>query len=495
MGKALSGARVKHKLDLKNFSTTAVYFVKSYEEMSKEEFDELCKRSAEDKANSLCKTLLYHLRLKAIYDDFEYNYSLQSNASNGTYTITVKLTNECIEHINKSEAEYKQRLKLKEEQKEKELQATQDNISQQIDELYNSYIEKLNSIADIDWAFGSSFKIDKEELTRRAAEERLYYAREGIGHVRDEIIDAIKAYTVDLDDIYYFTKDVAITFVNGKVKRYATSKFIDEFGDSLYVDLYKIGNYTPLNKSAFYRKSAKHFKKIYYKSNNSKFPYQSLLGWRNNTNILKITRDANGNLDVAEANSAFNPGQNMMRAIKEGMTWNEAKEALKQRYIEMKNKQDAKRNQDEALKIEVESRGIKKENYSIFDKFALDTLSNIGATDTLEVVQFINTLYDVVFYNSNLAVDLNLDTPFDTIKIYFRLCNMDKTAKETVEFIRSHIKSISVLAKAVVESDKKFIKANIPINLFSYKCRMFDGITLEYIFTLKNKIYELAGNA
>lgn len=72
---------------------------------------------------------------------------------------------------------------------------------------------------------------------------------------------------------------------------------------------------------------------------------------------------------------------------------------------------------------------------------------------------------------------------------------MDKTAKETVEFIRSHIKSISVLAKAVVESDKKFIEANIPINLFSYKCRMFDGITLEYIFTLKNKIYELAGNA
>lgn len=483
------GHRVSCEIDAVNYRAVATYKIDDYEKLTQDEFKQMCNCSAINKARSLYKMLIHQIFKSptCIGGDECMEYSVQINAFSGNYRVHVKLTDDTIVKI-KSMFRDSNRLSDNEDDRYKE-------IRDKVDELYNTYLDKLLSIADISWAFFDKNHLCRSELVHDAV-------CHGIETVKHKIANEIEAYTVNIENVYHIGRDTAITFIDGRLKKYSVGQFIKEFKTSLFVDVCGVGRYTPIDKAGYYIKGIKQFSKLYYSQTTPGISnqiytgnYHKLYKYHYKSVGYKITRDRAGKPVIIPINTYFNINSTLMHSLNDGMTLDNFYTALNIANNNLKEKMNNRKNELATIKQEVESRGINKKYCTKFDIFAIETLEKAEATDIAEVIQFVYKVHNIETYKSNLATDLKMDCSYDTIRIQFGLNNIAVSREQTKGFIITHINSINILAKAIMVDEVTNMRKkgqDIPIGFFNMSCKLAGPSILEYVFTLKNGLYSMA---
>ena len=360
--------RIDYKVDISNFSITALYQVSDDKIDTPEKLEQLCNKVTNNKEQDLLRILEFsiykNLRVKLDNIDLYYSSKIDINFDMMQYTLTVYFIPESIQRIKEMYQNKLDKQKLEADNNNRAMDAAQDDAER----LLNIYNEGIKDIRDIMWAF-LTYEITKNNLSANIC-------RDGLENVENYIRGLVENYKIDQEGIYYIFNNAAVTFVSGRVKKYSISQFIQEFGKSLYVDLYKTSNFNPVLNSNIFRKSVKSLSDLYVKvDTNGRESYKRIKYSQNSVAAYTISKDAHGE-------AIFNGYGSMLRlancyhtAFKPGLTWLEVIEEIKIQHSASSNSASKAKAAEAKLAKKLNDLGIYKCTYGNTEEFVYNPLS------------------------------------------------------------------------------------------------------------------------
>lgn len=476
--------RIDYKVNISNFSITALYQVSDDKIDTPEKLEQLCNKVTNNKEQDLLRILEFsiykNLRVKLDNIDLYYSSKIDINFDMMQYTLTVYFIPESIQRIKEMYQNKLDKQKLEADNNNRAMDAAQDDAER----LLNIYNKGIKDIRDIMWAF-LTYEITKNNLSANIC-------KDGLENVENYIRGLVENYKIDQEGIYYIFNNAAVTFVSGRVKKYSISQFIQEFGKSLYVDLYNTSNFNPVLNSNIFRKSVKSLSDLYVKvDTNGRESYKRIKYSQNSVAAYTISKDAHGEAIFNGCGSMLRLANCYHTAFKPGLTWLEVIEEIKIQHSASSNSASKAKAAEAKLAKKLNDLGIYKCIYGKTEEFVYNTLSKIPVDELREIINIVNSGPQVAFVNSSVSSEINLDCNFDTARVYFGVGKVNEPKQKTFSNIKSLLKHFNTLAYTAFTNTSRFKKQGLPISFYTTSCILRKDGLLEYTFVLKNQVYEL----